>query len=161
MWTDNAESMKMAARKISIRIVTLYVLAILTASFVVPYDHPFLNTDSQSAGSHSVFIIAPIEAGIPSVVNFINAIFVLSTFTCGVDALYAASRVLHTLALRNQTGPEFITRRLKRCMWGVPTNAVLVSGLMLLPAFSGRSVNISNLMIYVVICATYLFFFRA
>src|SRR5437667_6984175 len=67
---SDAESMKMAARKINLRIITLYSLAVLTASFVVPMDHPFINGGGQSVGSHSVFIIAVVEAGIPSAAHF-------------------------------------------------------------------------------------------
>ena len=57
----DAESMKIAARKISLRIVVLYVLAVLTASFLVPSNHSFLNCQGQSIGSHSVFIIAAVK----------------------------------------------------------------------------------------------------
>jgi yeast amino acid transporter len=135
----DAESMKMAARKINIRIITLYCLAMLTVSFVVPRDHPFINGGGQSLGSHSVFIIAVVEAGIPSAAHFFNAIFVFSSFTCAINSLYVASRVLHTLALQDQTGPEFITRRLRQCRSGVPIRAVLATVAMMLIGFMGRT----------------------
>jgi amino acid transporter len=135
---SDAESMKMAARKINIRIITLYTLAVLTASFVVPMDHPFLNGGGQSVGAQSVFIIAVVEAGMPSAAHFFNAVFVFSSFTCAINSMYIASRVLHTLALRGQTGPEFLTRRLRQCRSGVPVRAVLVTALMMLIAYMGR-----------------------
>jgi amino acid transporter len=53
--------MKMACRKISLRIITLYCLAVLVGSFVVPSNHPFINGGGQSVGSHSIFIIAVVE----------------------------------------------------------------------------------------------------
>ena len=61
----DAESMKMAARKISIRIVTIYCFAVFTATLVVPYNHPFLNGagTAQSVSAGSIFIIAVVEAG--------------------------------------------------------------------------------------------------
>lgn len=59
----DAESMKMAARKISLRIVTIYCFAVFTATFVVPYNHPFLNGEAQSVSAASIFIIAVVEAG--------------------------------------------------------------------------------------------------
>lgn len=59
----NGESMKMAARKISIRIITIYCFAVFTASFVVPYNHPYLNGKAPSVGAGSIFIIAVVEAG--------------------------------------------------------------------------------------------------
>jgi len=169
----DSESMKMAARKINIRIVTLYSLALLTASFVVPSNHPFINGKGQSVGSHSIFIIAVVEAGIPTAAHFFNAVFVFSSFTCAINSMYVASRVLYTLALREQTGPDFITERLKRCRSGVPVRAVLVTAAMMLVGFMGRTgapgerlselasnCTVSCLIVYVIICATYLCFFR-
>jgi yeast amino acid transporter len=135
----DAESMKMAARKISLRIITLYCLAMLTASFVVPMDHPFINGGGQSVGSHSVFIIAVVEAGIPIAAHAFNAIFVFSSFTCAINSMYVASRVLHTLALRDQTGLECITQRLRQCHSGVPIRAVLATAAMMLVGYMGRT----------------------
>jgi amino acid transporter len=135
----DAESMKMASRKISIRIISLYTMAMIVASFVVPTNHPFINGGGQSVGSHSLFIIAVVEAGIPSAAHFFNAIFVFSSFTCAINAMYVSSRVLHALALRGQTGPEFITRRLRQCHNGVPIRAVSVTAFMMLIAYMGRT----------------------
>ncbi|KAH8591067.1 proline-specific permease [Bisporella sp. PMI_857] len=170
---SNSESMKMAARKISLRIVTLYTFAMLAGSFVVPYDHPFINGGGQSVGSHSIFIIAVVEAGIPSAAHFFNAVFVFSAFTCAINSTYVASRVLYTLALQGQTGPDFITRRLKRCHNGVPIRAVLVTCSLMLIGYMGRTgapgqrMNelasncvVSCLIVFIIICATYLCFFR-
>jgi amino acid transporter len=135
----DTESMKMGSRKINIRIITLYTLAILMVSFVVPMDHPFINGGGQSLGAQSPFIIAVIEAGLPNVAHFFNAVFVFSSFTCTASCLYAGSRILHTLALHGQTGPEWITRRLRVCRGGIPVRAVLVTGLMVSISYMGRS----------------------
>ncbi|KAK3989685.1 hypothetical protein QBC44DRAFT_80531 [Cladorrhinum sp. PSN332] len=169
----DVESMKMAARKINLRIITLYSLAMLTASFVVPMDHPFINGHATSVGARSVFIIAVVEAGMPKLAHFFNAVFVFSAFTCAINAMYIATRVLHTLALRGQTGPEFITRRLRQCRSGVPVRAVLVTGSIMMVAYMGRSgapgarldelannSTVSCLVVYATICATYLYFSR-
>ncbi|KAK0669781.1 hypothetical protein QBC41DRAFT_249353 [Cercophora samala] len=170
---SDVESMKMAARKINLRVITLYSLAMLTASFVVPMDHPFINGHSTSVGARSVFIIAVVEAGMPKVAHFFNAVFVFSAFTCGINSMYIATRVLHTLALRGQTGPEFITRRLRQCRSGVPVRAVLVTGAIMMVAYMGRdgsvgarldelanNCTVSCLVVYASICATYLYFSR-
>jgi amino acid transporter len=135
----DVETMKMAARKINLRIITLYCLAVLTASFVVPTDHPFINGQATSVSARSVFIIAAVEAGMPKAAHFFNAVFCFSAFTCGINSMYIATRVLHTLALRGQTGPEFITKRLRACRSGVPVRAVLVTGAMMMVAYMGRS----------------------
>ena len=76
---------------------------------------------------------------VPKLAHFINVMCVISSFSCAIDCLYVASRVLHTLALRSQTGPDFITQRLKRCRSGVPINAVLIYSTMMLLAFMSRS----------------------
>lgn len=136
---SDVESMKMAARKINLRIIVLYALAVLTASFVVPADHPFINGKGQSVGAHSLFIIGVVEAGIPAAGHFFNAVFVFSAFTCAINSMYIGSRILHTLALRGQTGPEFITRRLRQCRSGVPVRAVFATAAMMLIGFMGRS----------------------
>ncbi|KAH7311903.1 proline-specific permease [Rhexocercosporidium sp. MPI-PUGE-AT-0058] len=169
----DAESMKMGARKINLRIITLYALAMLTVSFVVPRDHEFLNGKAQSVGAKSPFIIAVVEAGIPSAAHFFNAIFVFSSFTCAINSMYVASRVLHTLALQDQTGPEFIARRLRACRSGVPIRAVLVTAAMMLIGFMGRTGTpgerlselasncpVTFLIVYTAVCATYLSFFK-
>lgn len=135
----NAESMKMAARKIVLRIVTLYCVAMVAASLVVPYDHRFLNGEAQSVGASSIFVIAVIEAGLPGLAHFFNAIFILSAFSCAANFLFLSSRVLYTLALLEQTGPEWITRRLQQCNSGVPTRAVFASGLLTLLGYMGRT----------------------
>jgi amino acid transporter len=170
---SDSESIKMAARKINIRIITLYAFAVLMASFVVPMDHEFLNGGGQSVGSRSVFIIAVVEAGMPAAAHFFNAMFVFSTITCAINSMYVASRVLHTLALRGQTGPDFITRRLRQCRSGVPIRTVLVTGALMLIGFMGRSgspgarldelannCTVSCLIVYATICGTYLCFYR-
>ncbi|KAJ4291493.1 hypothetical protein N0V88_006090 [Collariella sp. IMI 366227] len=169
----DVESMKMAARKINLRVITLYSLTVLTASFVVPSDHPFINGKASSVSARSVFIIAAVEAGMPKVAHFFNTMFVFSAFTCAINSMYIATRVLHTLALRGQTGPEFITRRLRACRSGVPVRAVLITGALMMVAYMGRSENpsarldelannctVSCLVVYATICATYLYFFR-
>ncbi|KAL2362760.1 hypothetical protein RJZ56_004343 [Blastomyces dermatitidis] len=134
---SNAESMKMASRKVSIRVVTLYTLCMLTASFLVPYDHPFLNGEGQSESSHSIFLIAVVQGGLPAAAHFFNAIYLFSAFASGINTMYVSSRVLHTLALRDQTGPEFITRRLRQCHNGVPLRAVSVTGALMCLGYLG------------------------
>lgn len=74
----DAESMKMAARKITLRVVALYCFAMITGSLVVPYNHPFLNGQAQSVGASSIFVIAVVESGLPSLAHFFNAIFIMS-----------------------------------------------------------------------------------
>lgn len=135
----DAESMKMASRKISIRIISLYTMSMIVSSFMVPMTHDFINGKGQSVGSHSLFIIAAVEAGLPAVAHFFNAVFVFSSFTCAINSMYVSSRVLHALALRDQTGPDFITRRLRQCHNGVPIRSVSITALIMMIAYMGRT----------------------
>jgi amino acid transporter len=167
------ETMKLASRKISLRIVMLYTLAVFTGSFLVRTDHPFINGQETSVGDSSIFVIAVVEAGIPSAAHFFNAMFLFSALTSGTTDLYVSSRILHSLALQDQTGPEFITRRLRQCYNGVPVKAVFASAAMMLIGYMGTSggpgqrlneiasnCTVSYLILYAMICATYLCFFR-
>ncbi|KAM5437033.1 hypothetical protein MferCBS31731_005688 [Microsporum ferrugineum] len=133
----DSESMKMAARKINLRVITLYTLSMLTASFLVPRNHPFLNGKAQSVGASSVFLIAVVEAGLPAAAHFFNAMYVFSAFTCAINSMYVASRVLHTLALREQTGPRWLTRRLQECHLGVPLRTVFATAGLMMIAYMG------------------------
>ncbi|KAL2062449.1 hypothetical protein VTL71DRAFT_6715 [Oculimacula yallundae] len=94
----DAGSMKRGARNINLHIITLYTLAMLIVSFVVPRDHPCINGKAQSVGAKSPSIIALVEAGLPSVAHFPNATFVFSWFTCAINSMYVAARVLYILA---------------------------------------------------------------
>ncbi|KAI1913774.1 hypothetical protein LOZ53_002226 [Ophidiomyces ophidiicola] len=169
----DSEAMKMASRKISLRIITVYALTMLTSSFTVPWDHPFLNGKAQSVGAQSIFVIAAVEAGLPALAHFYNAIYLFSAFTCAINSMYVASRVLHTLALRDQTGPEWITKRLRLCHAGVPIRTVLVTAGLMLVAYMGptgapgqrlgelaSNCTVSCLIVYANICGTYLCFFK-
>ncbi|KAM5429511.1 hypothetical protein McanMca71_003160 [Microsporum canis] len=169
----DSESMKMAARKINLRVITLYTLSMLTASFLVPRNHPFLNGKAQSVGASSVFLIAVVEAGLPAAAHFFNAMYVFSAFTCAINSMYVASRVLHTLALREQTGPRWLTRRLQECHLGVPLRTVFATAGLMMIAYMGptggpgqrlgelaTNCTVSCLIVYTAICGTYLCFYR-
>lgn len=135
----NPDAMKMAARKIVLRIITLYSICVLMTSFLVPSDNTFIGGEGQSVGARSIFLVAVVRAGLPKAAQFYNAVFLFSSFTCAICSMYNASRVLHTLALRGQTGPEFITKRLRECRVGVPTRTVLVTATMMIIGFMGRT----------------------
>ena len=76
---------------------------------------------------------------VPTAAHFFNSIFLLSAFTCALNSMFVASRVLHTLALQNKTGPEWISRRLRKCNSGVPRRAVLATAAIALLGYMGRT----------------------
>jgi amino acid transporter len=133
----NSESIKMATRKISLRIILLYFFAIVTASFPVAYDDPHLlqTNHGLKSGASSPFMIAIFNAGIPVLPHLLNAFFIFSSSSAGINALYVASRTLHALAVSGRVFDGPIARRLKLTVFGVPMVAVFTSSSFGLLAF--------------------------
>lgn len=130
------EGVKLATRKISLRIIVLYSLAAFVVGLNVPYNDPNLidpAIEALSGGQHSAFIIAAVRSGVTGWPNFMNAFFILSATSSGMNSLYMSSRILHALATTKRVWPtwdwvEAIRLRLEHTHKGVPINAVLTSG---------------------------------
>lgn len=199
------ESIKLATRKISLRIILLYTLATFTAGLNVPYTDPNLKAyalNSLPPGQHSVFIIALVRAHLTGWPHFLNAFYIFSATSAGINALYLASRLLHALACIPEAWPRWsltmtLRSKLQRTSYGVPKAAVFASWLFGLLGFLavkptsaevsipfikqiclrvgsflpdsitrqilGRiAINsvVSNLIVYCLICASYLRFYK-
>jgi amino acid transporter len=134
---EKDESIKLATRKVSLRIILLYALATFTVGLNVPYTDPNLHhyeINSFSAGQHSVFIIAAVRAHLLGWPHFFNAFFIFSASSVGINALYMSSRLLHALAVNSQAWPQWsvveaVRARLERTKCGVPIAAVFTSWL--------------------------------
>lgn len=135
---ETGESIKLATRKISLRIILLYSLGAFVAGLNVPYDDPQLTDTSVTAlnnGAHSIFVLAAIRDGVRGFPSFFNAFFIFSATSAGLNALYLSSRLLHALANKPEVWPSWyvaqsLRRRLERTSdSGVPRAAVLVSWL--------------------------------
>jgi len=126
------ESVKLATRKISLRIILLYTLATFTAGLNVPYTDPNLRvlaSNSLPNGQHSIFIIAAVRAHLIGWPHFFNAFFIFSATSAGINGLYLASRLLHALASIPAAWPRWtltmaLRERLERTVYGVPMAAV-------------------------------------
>jgi amino acid permease len=129
------DAIKLATRKISLRIILLYSLATFTVGLNVPYDDPNLADaaiNSLGNGRHSAFIIAAVRNNITFWPRFINGFFILSATSAGINSLYLSSRLLHALALTKHVWPEwaeFLRSRLERTYGGVPRASVFTSWL--------------------------------
>jgi yeast amino acid transporter len=132
---ENEEGIKLATRKISLRIILLYTLAIFTVGLNVPYNDPYLRgytINSLQNGEHSVFIIAVVRAHLLGWPHFLNAFFIFSATSVAINALYLSSRILHALAVIPQAWPEWsevVRLRLENTTRGVPIAAVFTSWL--------------------------------
>jgi amino acid transporter len=140
---DADESIKLATRKICLRVILLYSLATFTVGLNVPYtDHNLQVYASNSipSGEHSVFIIAAVRAGLRGWPHFFNAFFIFSAASSGFNALFMCSRILHALALTPDAWPRWaiamtLQAKLERTVWGVPMAAVTTSWLFGLLSF--------------------------
>ena len=138
-----SETVKMASRKVAIRITILYTLATFVVGLNVPYTDlnlRDLTINSIKSGQNSAFIIAAVWSHVRGWPRFFNGVFIFSATTSGVNALYISSRVLHALASTPEVWPNIgvvqsLRDRLERTSWGVPHGAVFTSWLFGLLAF--------------------------
>ena len=135
---ETEESIKLATRKISLRIILLYSLGAFVVGLNVPYDHPQISNATVSIlsnGAHSIFIVASVIGGVKGFPSFFNAFFIFSATSTGLNALYLSSRLLHALAKTPEIWPSWyiaqsLRSRLERTSdSGVPQAAVLTSWL--------------------------------
>ena len=133
---ETEESIKLATRKISLRIILLYTLGVFVVGLNVPDDDPQLIDTSVNAlnnGAHSIFVIAAVRDGVRGFPSFFNGFFIFSATSAGMNALYISSRLLHALANVPAVWPSWpiaqsIRHRLERTTdSGVPAAAVLTS----------------------------------
>ncbi|KAH0565197.1 hypothetical protein GP486_001413 [Trichoglossum hirsutum] len=178
---EKDESIKLATRKICLRIVLLYTLAVFAVGLNVPYTDANLRVyaaNSIPSGEHSIFIIAAVRARLRGWPHFFNAFFIFSATSSGVNALFMCSRLLHALALTPGAWPRWkiamiAKAKLERTVWGVPMAAVsatwvvgLVSFLAVSPypnVILGRVATnsvVSALIAYCIICVAYLKFYK-
>lgn len=176
-----AETIKIATRKISLRVIILYSLAAFTVGLNVPYDDENLRDLTLlgvTGGQNSAFIIAAIRERVKGFPHFFNGFFVFSACSTGINCLYGASRALHALASIRDAWPsgsmfESIRSRLERTRHGVPMNAVFVSWLVAFIAFLsagsteaetlGQMISVAvsaGLIVYAVNCIAFLNFYR-
>jgi amino acid transporter len=138
-----SEAMKLATRKITLRVVLLYSLATFAVGLNVPYDDANLRNLTLygiSGGQNSAFVIAAVREHVRFLPHLFNGFFIFSATSVGLTALYSASRTLHALSSIRDAWPtwpvfESIRSRLERTKMGVPINAVLVSWLASFLAF--------------------------
>ena len=132
---EHQEAIKLATRKISLRVVVLYTLSTFVVGLNVPYNDSNLTNPAINAlgnGVSSAFILAAVRNGVTGWPRFFNGFFILSATSAGINALYVSSRLLHALALTKHVWPEWaesIRSRLERTYNGVPVGGVFTSWL--------------------------------
>ncbi|KAF2710904.1 hypothetical protein K504DRAFT_453937 [Pleomassaria siparia CBS 279.74] len=176
---EKHETLKLATKKLTLRITILYILCTFVGGLNVPYNDPNLvniQINSVRAGQNSIFVLAAVRNHLRYWPGIFNGFFILSATTSGINALYNSSRILHALASIPEAWPlafQNSRRRLERTTTrGVPLGTVTVSWCFGLVAFLavkpfpsivlGRITNnavVSELICYTVICLSYVQFY--
>ncbi|PVH99630.1 hypothetical protein DM02DRAFT_656185 [Periconia macrospinosa] len=176
---EKHETIKLATKKLTMRITILYILGTFVGGLNVPYDDVNLvniQINSVRAGQNSVFVLAAVRNHLRYWPSIFNGFFIFSATTSGINALYNSSRLLHALASIPEAWPLWFQnsrRRLERTTErGVPLGTVFVSWCFGLVSFLaikpfpsivlGRITNnavVSELICYTVICLSYIQFY--
>lgn len=148
-----------------------YIIGALCVGISLPYNNPILIENSGgNTASASPYVIAMQNMGIRVLPDVTNALMVTSIFSAGNAYVYCGMRTLYGLALEGQA-PAF----LKTCSKsGIPYYCFAVTmcfTLLSLLAISNSSAQVvswlaslteaSQLIDYIIICVTYIFFYRA
>ncbi|CZT08718.1 probable DIP5 Glutamate and aspartate permease-able to mediate transport of other amino acids [Rhynchosporium graminicola] len=122
------------------RILLFYVVLVFLLGMLVPYNSVDLKTAIEKGGNTaaaSPFVVAIINAGIPTLPGILNACVMIFVFSAANSDLYIASRTLFGLAHEGKA-PKIFTRTDKR---GVPIYALGLSVAFCLLAFLGVSTD--------------------
>ena len=158
------------------RFAFFFIGSALTVAIVVPYDDPALvrvvSGDGDGAGTAaaSPYVIAMSNLGVTVLPHVTNALLVTSIFSAGNAYTYCGTRSLYGLALEGQA-PAFLRRTTRS---GVPIYCLAVIMMFACLAFLNVSSSASKVLTwftniitaaqvidYIVICVTYVFFYRA
>jgi yeast amino acid transporter len=123
-----------ACRRVFARVSVFYILAVLVVGMLVRSDDPRLDEQSGTA-AQSPFVIAASAAGLDGVPSVVNAIVITSGWSSSNQALLSGTRVLYSLALKNQAPRIF----LRTTSWGVPYVCVLLNTAFMFLAFMSLS----------------------
>lgn len=167
---------KQAFKTVYWRFGMFFILGALCVGIVLPYNDPTLNgilSGSKGGGgtaAASPYVIAMDNLGIKVLPHVTNALMFTSIFSAGNTYTYCAIRSLYSLALEGRA-PRFLAKCNKR---GVPIYCFCV--VMLFPFLSFLQVSNSSsqvltwlinlitaggLIDYIIMCVTYIFFYRA
>ncbi|KAL2202601.1 proline-specific permease [Sarocladium strictum] len=110
-----------ACKRVFIRIVLFYILAVLVVGMLVPSNDERLDA-AYGTAAQSPFVIAASAAGIKAIPSVVNAIVITSAWSSSNQALLSGTRVLYSLALKRQAPSIF----LRTTRWGTPYMCVLL-----------------------------------
>lgn len=120
---DPARNVPRAVRQVFWRILLFYVMAILVIGLLIPYTDPHLLRNEVTDVSVSPFALIFERAGLLGAASVMNAVVLTSVLSAGNSGMYAATRMLYSLA-RDGKAPRFFSRVSRN---GVPLRALLAT----------------------------------
>ncbi|KAL1922455.1 uncharacterized protein VTP21DRAFT_9994 [Calcarisporiella thermophila] len=112
----------LAVKQVFYRIVVFYMLCIFIIGLLIPYDDPRLldKTGHRRDATVSPFTLVFVKAGVSGIPSVVNAVILITIFSCGNSCLYVAARTLTALS-KEGLAPQWCGRIDKR---GVPVVAL-------------------------------------
>lgn len=120
---DPARNLPRAVRQVFWRILLFYVMAILVIGLLIPYTDPHLLRNDVTDVSVSPFALIFERAGLLAAASVMNAVVLTSVLSAGNSGMYAATRMLYSLA-RDGKAPRIFGRVSRN---GVPLWALLAT----------------------------------
>ncbi|CAI6336225.1 unnamed protein product [Periconia digitata] len=155
------------------RLLGFYVVGVLAVGIICSSTDPGLLgaiKDGKSGAAASPWVIGIQNLGIDGLPHFINALIMLSGWSCGNAYLYSSSRTLYGLA-RDSQAPKYLMKCTKT---GVPIYSVMTVSLITCITFLVSSNSASEVFLwfvdltttaliatYTMMLVTYLFWYRA
>ncbi|MBY0122498.1 amino acid permease [Bacillus sp. S/N-304-OC-R1] len=117
---DPAKNVPKAIKSVFWRILLFYVLAIAIIGLIIPYTNPNLQSDDVMV---SPFTLVFKKAGLAFAASLMNAVILTAVLSAGNSSLYAATRMLFSMAKEGQA-PKIFAKLNKR---GVPVAATILT----------------------------------
>lgn len=163
--------LKQAFKTVYWRFGIFFIGGALAVGIILPYTDPTLNSgDGEGTAAASPYVIAMRNMQVSVLPHIVNALLVTSIFSAGNAYVYCAMRSLYGMALEGQA-PRFLSKCTRS---GIPVWCFAVT--MVFPFLSFLAISngtaqavqwLANLtqaaqiIDYIVMCLTYLFFYRA
>lgn len=117
---DPDRTIPAAIRTIFWRIILFYVLSIVVIGLLIPHNDPRLLENDLADIALSPFTLVFENAGFPWAAALMNVVVLTTVLSAGNSGMYAATRLVHTLAQEGRLPSTFA----KVSASGVPRNAL-------------------------------------
>lgn len=117
------ESVPKAIKQIFWRILLFYIFAIFIIGLIIPYTSPNLLGSEATEVAISPFTLVFEKAGLAFAASVMNAIILTSVLSAGNSGLYAATRMIWSMAMENKA-PKLLKKVNRR---GIPIAALIAT----------------------------------